>query len=89
MIRFNSIYKERLRQAKASFNMAVGLTAISAIIGFTGALLIFSGNVSTGVAMTRVATTSGTVSVSWLKFAKNANDRLNKTANTLDEKDKS
>ncbi|NET56803.1 MAG: hypothetical protein F6K47_11750 [Symploca sp. SIO2E6] len=78
IISSNSIYREQLRQAKASFNLAFGLTAISAIISCITAVLIVSGNVSAGAVMTRAAATSVTVSASCLKFAKNANDKLDK-----------
>ncbi|NEQ67665.1 MAG: hypothetical protein F6K21_19595 [Symploca sp. SIO2D2] len=83
----NSIYRERLRQATASFNLAFGLTAASAFIGFAGVLLMFSGNVSAGAVTTAGAATSGTVSASWLRLAKDANDRLDETAKALEDEE--
>lgn len=80
------IYQERLRQARASFNLAFGLTAVSAIIGLAGVLLLFSGNGPAAKAMAAGGATSGAISASWLKLAKDANDRLDKTAKVLEDK---
>jgi len=88
-IQANSIYKEQLRQARLSFNLAFGLTAVSTIIGFAGVLLMFSGRVSAGVVTTAGAATSGTVSASWLKLTKETNDRLDDTAKFLEDEEDS
>ena len=79
------IYKERLRQARASFNLAFGLTAVSAIISFAGVLMLFSGNVSAATATTAGGLSSGAVSACWLKLAKDANNRLDATARALED----
>jgi hypothetical protein len=81
----NKIYNERLRQARASFNLAFGLTAVSAIISFAGVLLLFSGNVSAATPTTAGGLSSGAVSACWLKLAKDANNRLDDTARALED----
>ncbi len=80
------IYQERLRQAQMSFNLAYGITAASAVVSFIGVLLLSSGNVSVGIPTTASGATSGTISAVWLKLAKDANDRLDKTAKVLEDK---
>lgn len=80
----NSIHAERLRQARVSFNLAFGLTAVSAIISFAGVVLLFSGNVSVATATTAGGLSSGAVSACWLKLAKDANNRLDSTARVLE-----
>ncbi|MBW4644168.1 MAG: hypothetical protein KME23_14480 [Goleter apudmare HA4340-LM2] len=79
-----SIYQERRRQAKTAFNLAFGLTTISAIAGFAGILLLFSGNVSAGTVTAASGGFYGTVTASWLKLAKDANDRLDQAARALE-----
>jgi hypothetical protein len=80
----HSIYQERLRQAKVAFNLAFGLTTISAIAGFTGIMLLFSGNVSAGTITAAGGGIYGSVTASWLKLAKDSNDRLDKAARALE-----
>lgn len=70
-----SIAKERLRQARQSFNLAWVTTAACSMITVGGAILLLSGTVTSGA----IATTGGAVSGAYcLKFAKDANDRLDK-----------
>jgi len=83
----DSIYQEQLRQARLSFNLAFGLTTVSAIIGFAGVLLLFSGRIPAGVVTTAGAATSGTISASWLKLTKETNDRLEDTAKFLEDEE--
>jgi hypothetical protein len=78
------IYKERRRQAKTAFNLAFGLTAVSAIAGFAGIILLFSGNISAGTITAAGGGFYGTVTASWLKLAKDANDRLDEAARALE-----
>lgn len=79
------IYQERRRQASASFNLVYGLMTVSAIIGISGVMLLFSGNVSVGAFTAAGGAVYGTVSTSWLKLAKDANDRLDEAARALED----
>lgn len=80
----HSIYQERLRQAKTAFNLAFGLTTISAIAGFAGIMLLFSGNISAGTITAAGGGIYGSVTASWLKLAKDSNDRLDQAARALE-----
>ncbi|GAB1544602.1 hypothetical protein NUACC21_72780 [Scytonema sp. NUACC21] len=72
-----SIANERLRQARQSFNLAWFTTAACSMITVGGAVLLLSGQITEGV----VTASGGAVSsVCCLKFAKDANDRLDKIA---------
>ncbi|BAZ19024.1 hypothetical protein NIES4071_109090 (plasmid) [Calothrix sp. NIES-4071] len=72
-----SIAEERLRQARRSFNLAWYTTAACSIITLGGAILLLSGTITQGA----IAATGGAVSSAYcLKFAKDANDRLDKIA---------
>ncbi|BAZ30334.1 hypothetical protein NIES4074_27900 [Cylindrospermum sp. NIES-4074] len=70
-----SIAKERLRQAHQSFNLAWFTTLLCSMVTVVGALLLLFGNV-TGGSVT--AATGAVSSICCLKFAKDANDRLDK-----------
>lgn len=83
----NNIYNEWLRQARASFNLAYGLTAVSAIIAFVGILLMFSGNVSASAATAAGGLSSGAVSACWLKLCNDSNKRLEETAKFLEDEE--
>lgn len=70
-----SIAKERLRQARQSFNLALFTTFLCSMITVGGAVLLLSGTVTEGV----VTAAAGAISsVYCLKLAKDANDRLDK-----------
>jgi hypothetical protein len=69
------IADERLRQARRSFNLALIVTATSAVIGFAGVALLFTGKAPEG---TITATGGLAASVRCLQLAKDANDRLDK-----------
>lgn len=69
------IAEERLRQARRSFNLALIVTATSAVIGFAGIALVFAGKAPEG---TITATGGLAASVRCLQLAKDANDRLDK-----------
>jgi hypothetical protein len=74
------IAMERLRQARYSFNLALITTAISTCVGLAGAGLLLSGNLSEGT----VTATGGLVSSACcIRFAKDANDRLDKILKEL------
>lgn len=78
------IYQERLRQASAAFNLAFAMTTISAIAGFAGIMLLFSGNISAGTITAAGGGIYGSVTASWLKLAKDSNDRLDEAARALE-----
>ncbi len=67
-----SVLKERVRQARWSFNLAC---AASAIVGMVGITLLVSGRVPDGAFTT---TGGGSLSVIFFKLSKDANDRLDK-----------
>jgi hypothetical protein len=68
------IAKELLRQAKWSFNIFLGCTAISAAIGLTGVTLVLSGKLSEG-SLTAVSGAIGTTALA--RLARQCSDRLN------------
>ncbi len=74
------VITERLRQARLSFNIALGLTIISAIISVTGVGLLLSGKTSEGTATTAGGLASKIVSIGLLKMTKDTNERLDKIA---------
>lgn len=81
----DSYEMERLRQAKASFNLAFALTAGSSIISLATVLLFLPGNVSAAAATTAGGLTYGAINVCCLKFCKDANDRLDETAKVSED----
>ncbi len=70
------VYQEWLRQARRSFNLAFSMTTISVIAGFTGIMLLLSGNISAGTITSAIGGIYCGVTVLWLKLAKDSNDRL-------------
>ncbi|QLE42249.1 hypothetical protein FD723_18695 [Nostoc sp. C052] len=76
------IVRERLRQARYSFNLALIATGLSACIGFIGAGLLLTGRVTEG---SITATGGMAASVRCIRFAKEANDRLDKTLVELND----
>lgn len=75
-----SIVRERLRQARYSFNVALAASAVSACIGFIGAGLLLLGTVSEGT----VTALGGAVSCAGcLCLAKDSNERLDKIAQEI------
>ncbi len=69
------IAQERLRQARLSFNLALTATALSFSVSLLGGWLLLSEKVSSGTITSAVGLVS---SLGCLKFAKDANDRLDK-----------
>ena len=80
------VIQERLRQAKSSFNIAVTLTRVSAIIIVTTIGLLLSGKISETTAVTASEITSKLVIVG-LKMTKNTNERLDKIATEFQDED--
>ncbi|MDZ8071090.1 MAG: hypothetical protein RMY64_36640 [Nostoc sp. DedQUE08] len=72
----SNILQERLRQARYSFNLALVATGLSASISLIGAGLLLSGKVAEG---TFTAIGGMTASVQCIRFAREVNDRLDKT----------
>ncbi|NEQ35803.1 MAG: hypothetical protein F6K40_05695 [Okeania sp. SIO3I5] len=81
------VIKERLRQAKLSFNIALSLTIISAIISVTGVGLLLSGKTSSGKSITTGGLAGKIVSVGLLKMTKDTNERLDKIATEFQDED--
>jgi hypothetical protein len=73
------IYRERRRQAGVSFNLALGITAISTFVSLVGAVQLLKGHPEGGFP----ATTGVGASVLCIRFTKDANDRLDKLATEL------
>ncbi len=67
------ITSEILRQAQVSFNVALCTSIASAVLGFIGAGLLLSGQLSEGSVAAAVGISS---SLCCSKMAKDANDRL-------------
>jgi hypothetical protein len=74
------ISRERRRQARVSFDLALGITAASAFVSVVGAVQILFGHIPEGSV---TATAGVSASVLCFKFAKDANDRLDKLATEL------
>jgi hypothetical protein len=74
------IYRERLRQARLSFDLSLVITAVSAFVSVVGAVQLLIGHISGG-SFTAAAGVSA--SVFCFRFAKDANDRLDKIASEL------
>ncbi|MEC4819362.1 MAG: hypothetical protein SAK29_39745 [Scytonema sp. PMC 1069.18] len=69
------ITKERLRQARLSFNLALVATAMSTFISFVGAGLLLTEKANEGAV---TAAAGMAASVRCAQLAKDANDRLDK-----------
>jgi hypothetical protein len=77
-----SIVRERIRQARHSFNLALAATTTSFIVSIIGAGLLFANQVPEGGAVTAGGLLS---SVGFSKLAKEANDRLDRIYGELDD----
>ena len=76
------ITKERLRQAHHSFNLAFATTTACVLISFAGVGLVLLGKASEGT----ITATGGLASTAYcLKLSKDANDRLDKVAEELND----
>lgn len=71
---------EHLRQARHSFNLSLVIVGVGAIVSFTGASLLLSGKTTEGAV---AAAGSIVSSVCHLQLAREANDRLVKSALAL------
>jgi hypothetical protein len=76
------IINERIRQAKISFNLYVFTATASTIVSLTGAGLLLSGNLPEGA----ISAASGAGSTVYcVKLAKDANDRLDRIFEELND----
>jgi len=76
------IAKERWRQAHHSFNLAFVTTAACVLISFAGVGLVLLGKASEGT----ITATGGLASTAYcLKLSKDANNRLDKVAEDLND----
>jgi len=78
-----SWYRERSRQAKVSFNVAVGLAGITALLSVAFAVSVCMEKVSEATAAAGLGLTSGAVSMYCFKLSDDANKRLDATAKEL------
>jgi hypothetical protein len=77
------ILKERLRQARLSFNLALIMTAVTTSVSLISIGLLLSNKASMGV----ITTIGGGASIVYcFKLTKDANDRLDRIAAELDDK---
>nr|WP_049858598.1 hypothetical protein [Gloeothece citriformis] len=60
------------------------MSVLSALVGFSGPILILSGYVKPGIASTAGGSASGGISFYWMRLAKDANDRLDKLSASHD-----
>ena len=76
-------YQERVRETKASFNLAIVLSATTAIFGLIAGISLVVGNVSTTTATTAASLVSGVASRRSFKLYEKASQSLDETARTL------
>ena len=81
----NPVLQERIRQARWGFNLSVGFVSISAIATLTGVLLLLSGHLSQGSYATLGGLTSTAVGQRCLQLSREANDRLDRISQDLNE----
>ncbi|MDY7023858.1 MAG: hypothetical protein SWJ54_21355 [Cyanobacteriota bacterium] len=79
------ILKERLRQAKLSFNFALSLTVVSSLTTAVYLGLFLSGQIPEQKSTAAGGLGSGIVSASLFTLTKNANDRLDRLAVEFDD----
>jgi|GEM_PF-3761752 len=81
------LFQERHRQAKLSFNIAIGLTGAISILSIAVAVSVCNGNVPTATATAAMGLTTAGIASKWLfDLSDNANRRLDETAREfLDE----
>jgi hypothetical protein len=72
--------RERRRQAGVSFNLSLVIISASAFVSVVGAVQLLSGHIPEG---SLTASTGAGASVLCFRFAKDANDRLDKLAAEL------
>ena len=70
--------KERERQAKISFNVALSLIIIGVLIVFGGVFLLFKKNILEGVLSSTVGSISSILGGTIIKLYKDTNDRMDK-----------
>jgi hypothetical protein len=83
---FNNLERfrnERLRQAKMSFNAALGLIIIGILIVFIGVFLLFKKSITEGALTAALGVISNIIGGTILKFYQNTNDRLDRIDNDL------
>ncbi len=85
LTRADSYFNERLRQARVSFNLAVGLTTASTIFGLVLIFQLLNGHVSTDTATTAGWLITEVVNVCVLNLCKEANDRLDESTKAREE----
>jgi Flp pilus assembly protein TadB len=73
------IYRERRRQAGVSFNLSLVIIAASAIVAVVGTIQAWNGHIQGNI----TAAAGLSASALCLRFAKDANDRLDKLAAEL------
>lgn len=74
------IVRERLRQARHSFNTALASSITFTSFSLMGAVLLMAGAVTEGAALSSISMIS---SVGCIRFAKDANDRLDELIDEL------
>jgi len=75
--------KERERQAKNSFNVALSLVIVGVLIVFGGVFLLFKKNIVEGVLSSTVGSISSIIGGTIIKLYKDTNDRMDKLNTNL------
>ena len=81
------ILKERLRQARLSFNLSLSLTVVTSLTTAVYLGLLLSGQIPEPKSTAAGGLGSGIISASLLTLTKNANDRLDQLAVEFDDND--
>lgn len=76
-------YQERIRETKASFNLAIALAATTAIFGLVASVSLVAGNISATTATTAASLVSGVASRRSFKLYEKASQSLDEAARTL------
>ncbi|MBD2168173.1 hypothetical protein H6G04_27700 [Calothrix membranacea FACHB-236] len=79
----NRWFQERSRQAKASFNVAIGFAGTTAILSIAFAISVCTGKTSEATAAAALGLTSGAVSAYCFKLSDDANKRLDAAVKEL------
>lgn len=80
--------QERMRQARWSYNLAVLFLAASSIPLLMGITLMAVGQLNSGATSTAGGVGSSIIFSRWLKVAREANDRLDRSSQEFDDDDR-
>jgi hypothetical protein len=84
-----TLLHERIRQARWGFNLLIGFVGSSLLITFVGVILLLAGRISQGAYATLGGLASTGVSSRSVQLSREANDRLDRMAQKLDDESNS